>query len=463
MTDWRSIDAVTRSERDRLIQLATYGALRIRARRVFGQDYEPHALAAAERELEEARKAQEREAQRKAQDGGSYVQPLGFPAVRGEKPWLAKVPLKTGVEEMAELPAALAAQLDDSAWATGRFELIDQEDFRRRWLMEGIEVAENLTRSESLERVEGRETRDPHQPTRENFYSPLGRAQWPIDCGQHIFLGRAVDALGDAMFPSRWRQSDPTAPIEDPLHMLSIRSSEFRHPRPENFPYLILADELLRERHPHGLRAMSPPLSRSIADDAAADLRSHRSIQFSDAEWAEAAVIAGEMANEDVLGLYRYDCVVRELAQAAAAGALQTGAQHPRGGKVAELGEDLWYSSDLACRFDTCRINLEDPFSEDAPSDRDCFLFVDSASLAQLLQQRDRKDAPRGPGRPRGAGYQRADVASFERMRELISGGAPVATAAKQVERELDPKASGHHWERLRKAYPQWLKSLGEK
>src|SRR5690606_21566818 len=54
------------------------------------------------------------------------------------------------------------------------------------------------------------------------------------------------------------------------------------------------------------------------------------------------------------------------------------------------------------------------------------------------------------------------DVPAFERMRQLIAEGSLVATAAKEVEREMYATSPISHWDRLRKAYPKWLETLDE-
>jgi hypothetical protein len=68
---------------------------------------------------------------------------------------------------------------------------------------------------------------------------------------------------------------------------------------------------------------------------------------------------------------------------------------------------------------------------------------------------------PKKRGRRKGPGYNRQDIPKFKRMKVLIEKGVPVTTAAKQIEREDDPKAEKSPiWEGLRKTYDRWVASV---
>lgn len=139
---WRSISTLSAHERRDVLQLAEYDAVTVRARRVFGQDYEPAPLAETEARLKAEASTRDEAFRHREAQGETVVWPLGTCAPIGKKPWLEHVPLRRGVEAMAELPIKLLAMLDDEAWTTGRFKLVDETDHRRHWLMEGIEIFE---------------------------------------------------------------------------------------------------------------------------------------------------------------------------------------------------------------------------------------------------------------------------------------------------------------------------------
>ena len=68
----------------------------------------------------------------------------------------------------------------------------------------------------------------------------------------------------------------------------------------------------------------------------------------------------------------------------------------------------------------------------------------------------------RSRGRPAGPGYAIGDIPAFERMRILIKEGKQKTTAAKIADRELNPGKATSAWERYRKTYDAWLKSMGD-
>lgn len=140
--DWQDLSSVPQSDRSKLIRLASYGAVSIRAIRLFGTDYDPQALAEKEASLERKRLAEEQALRSREKNGEQVIWPLGTPATYGEKPWLADVPLRRGMEQFAPLPSNILAMMDDDAWDTNIFEFIDERDNRRRWLMEGLQFCE---------------------------------------------------------------------------------------------------------------------------------------------------------------------------------------------------------------------------------------------------------------------------------------------------------------------------------
>lgn len=140
--EWKDIAGIDSADRQRVVRLVEYGAMSFRALRVFGQDYEPEALAATEAALSAKREAEHADLKRRQENGEMVVWPLHAPVAQGNNPWLENVPLRKGIETLVELPATIMPLLDSEAWRTGTFEFVDQHDWRRRWLLEGLQVAD---------------------------------------------------------------------------------------------------------------------------------------------------------------------------------------------------------------------------------------------------------------------------------------------------------------------------------
>ena len=138
MTEWRPVSSLTGEEKSHLLRLLPYGEVSVRAQTVYGRDYDPVALAAAEKRLKDQ---QASELVRAAADP-AYVMPLRI-ALPGQAPWLSDVPMISGKEMDVALPADVFSMpgFDDEAWRSGNFEYQDLRDNRRTWFMEGLQVS----------------------------------------------------------------------------------------------------------------------------------------------------------------------------------------------------------------------------------------------------------------------------------------------------------------------------------
>ncbi|QBM75871.1 hypothetical protein E2E30_08855 [Sphingomonas sp. AAP5] len=55
---------------------------------------------------------------------------------------------------------------------------------------------------------------------RKRFWSPGGRAEWPLGNTGHIFLGEAIERVGHAMFGANWQSDDPGHRVLEPKKKL---------------------------------------------------------------------------------------------------------------------------------------------------------------------------------------------------------------------------------------------------
>lgn len=205
MSEWRSIAAVGADERIRLVSLARYDGVEVRAQRMFGHDYDPEALAAAKKAFDEKTMAWRAEQDKRLSEDSSYVVSIGAPLAPEKKPWLDDVPLSSGFEENAALPASLLPTLCDVAWRTGRFELVEPSDNRRRWLMEGLEVREIHAALEPASQAPSKprsaETVSPAKPVQsKQNHRPRGSGLASKDAPLADEINAAVQA---GRFPSR--------------------------------------------------------------------------------------------------------------------------------------------------------------------------------------------------------------------------------------------------------------------
>jgi len=117
MTVWRPLPSLSPQDQKRALDLARVDAVMLRARRVHSREYEAGALAAREADLA----AEHRCRAERASADPNYVPPISSPTIRGSKPWLAAVPMRSTTEDDVALPAGTLLLLDGDAWLTGRY------------------------------------------------------------------------------------------------------------------------------------------------------------------------------------------------------------------------------------------------------------------------------------------------------------------------------------------------------
>lgn len=147
MTQWRSIVGISPEEQAKIMELADFGAVEFRARTMIEIDYEPVALAAKEAEIDEQRKAQQKENMVRLEADPSAIMPIGAPIIRGKKPWLNDVPMKREILENFFIPAALLPRLMGDPWKSGRGQFVHPDDDRQRGLFADIEFRHVLSLS----------------------------------------------------------------------------------------------------------------------------------------------------------------------------------------------------------------------------------------------------------------------------------------------------------------------------
>lgn len=305
--------------------------------------------------------------------------------------------------------------------------------------------------------------------TRSRVYSVEGRLQWPADTADLVFLGRAVDRIGVAVFGDRWR---PTAPIYDPneedgINRLAENALGIRAHRVKNLPALLLADQLLREDDPELPRCKDAPLMdslESLGSDLAVKL--HPSAHFNDREWDRAVAIAKRFVAEDVNNAFQFDVVFDKVKLAAAAGTLKTVVVQIGKGETLVVPEAAWVQPDARDRLDTCRVDIRQPFSDARPTPSHTgYLYVTADSLeifiGDLTGAAVAKSGKGGrPRRPKP--FNEADVPAFERMHPLVLKGDSPNKAAGIAAAEFFPSPGqiDAAQTRLRKAYRHWAEYM---
>ncbi|MET4801210.1 hypothetical protein [Bradyrhizobium sp. LB11.1] len=184
---------------------------------------------------------------------------------------------------------------------------------------------------------------------------------WPRDSSTHIFLARALSALGTHLFPAEWTGDETSIELMPAIPETRDASSDFRIHRvlnPLSFP-----DKPTRNARAGGFAGGPPP-------------------KATENEWHLARAIVERDHAEKLPALRRLSEVQEKFISWAESGKLITAARPRAGGAIVDLPAWAWNAEGLTRRFQLCQINPEDPFSPASGGDRFWWIFIDRRSLS---------------------------------------------------------------------------------
>lgn len=207
----------------------------------------------------------------------------------------------------------------------------------------------------------------------------LQKHLWPSDPADYVFLTRAVNRIGQAMFGSEWDGREPTA---KPVHALPERGKA--EARDELRAYEILKaispDFVARERDKH---ADWKPKH---------DPRTGRLLPASDKMTADDWLVAQKhvQGQNDAIApaLRRFIKVQQEIARACEAGELVSALRPSRGGTMQTVPRQFWNTERWRDRFIWCQMNPKDPFSIGFAGENFCWIFITAESLEKFVSLR---------------------------------------------------------------------------
>lgn len=280
---------------------------------------------------------------------------------------------------------------------------------------------------------------------------------WPNDTASHVFLARAVDAIGKSLFPQEWNGREPAAEKKRPLPESKIEGWTLD---------ARAAHHLLVKFHPELGRPPVPP-NRFSGPYA----------EFTDEEW-KAAILVVAKANAEIRpAIQRFFKVQQEIIRLAECEKLNTAVRPIAGGDPSPIHRSLWNSEKIFNRFILCQMNPQEPFSNGFAGNNFQWIFVTRESLEKCLSalaESSRPESaeaaalepestppavatPKPRGRKPGDGsYRSLDLPILDEMKELINSRR--AASPEEAARLLAVKAHGagsleSKTERLAKRY----------
>jgi hypothetical protein len=237
---------------------------------------------------------------------------------------------------------------------------------------------------------------------------------WPSDSPEYVFLARAFNQIGHAIFGPKW-----------------------------DLPEDVSAEE--REQDPN-------------EDDSGEDALDNDNWDTdNDNDW------------DSTLEKMQAD-VEREIAKQCLAGILVTAVRPKAGGKMTKLKPSHWHTENYNARFYCCQMSLKHPFPRVGvvTSSGSHWIYVTRKSLDRYvagqpyaesrLNALGKEELP-APKDEKPNGWNRADEAHFEKMAELLKKGK--ALNIPDASRQVAPEAAGRGTtqsiaKRLERGYRKW-------
>ena len=182
---------------------------------------------------------------------------------------------------------------------------------------------------------------------------------WPKDRAGHVFLARAFQRIGKALFGVGWTGEEAFAD-----------------------PALSQPDRFLP---PHERRALT---LRVIAEAGGSlGLVSPEWVRLSDGQRDAALQDFRERHHRETIERFKRAEAVRDkVASVAASGDLKTAWRAIKGGDYKPIPQGFWITERDEPRFFACQMSLSDPFSDGVLGTHQGYIFVEALSAMQLVE-----------------------------------------------------------------------------
>jgi hypothetical protein len=181
----------------------------------------------------------------------------------------------------------------------------------------------------------------------------LKSSEWPKDASTDVFLARAFDRVGKAMFGSEWEGTEVYTEVSPPIPTLIP-------PKSENYKYFESIVRAILKRH---VGTLTPE------------------------NWEEARRLHQQKHADANTRVQRRNTVYDAIVAGCQTGFLQTSYRPVAGGAFESIPTVWWNTERTAQRFSYCQINPNDPYAVGVAGDQFCWIFVTAESLAQFLVQ----------------------------------------------------------------------------
>jgi len=260
---------------------------------------------------------------------------------------------------------------------------------------------------------------------------------WPHDPHGYVFLARAIEEIGQAMFGQDWTGKEVTTEhVRGLPHQWQATPGDASYARGVLRKLPEFAKQLPKTR-------TLPPSLNSLADRTrwVVIVRPH---DFTGAQWSAAQAHLRHQQEERAPALQRVSAVQRKIVELCESGKLISAIRPRAGGDMREVPRAWWNTESWHNRFTMCQVNPKEPFGIGVAGDSFCWIFLTRESLDRYLQRM----SP-----PSTVGREKAAISELKTMLEA-NANLPRDEARKhcQSKFKIGPRGFQRTWPKAREA-----------
>jgi hypothetical protein len=240
---------------------------------------------------------------------------------------------------------------------------------------------------------------------------------WPVDTHEHLFLARAVNEVGKALFGDDWTGTEPLSPFFRLLPVLPPKEGHWS--AAEIYQTLCEKRPDLNLTPPEQLPLRAHPLMRGAKVGEVPP--------FSAEQWLAAREVYSARVREAAPAHERFAAACGTIRSRCATGEIISALRNRRGGQICAAPAHVWNTegATLALRFECFMLNLRDPFSNGV-SDKSQWIFLERRSLERAIATMSFPPASCMPYSTGGAGRRTSrHIIRMELERRFTEGDLP--------------------------------------
>jgi hypothetical protein len=204
---------------------------------------------------------------------------------------------------------------------------------------------------------------------------------WPLDPDGYVFLARAVEEIGRAMFGQHWTGKEITTE-----HVRSLPDQAQGTVSDASYAHDVLMKLPKYSKQLPSPKTVLPPSLNSVLSQPAG-LALFQVDSFTTEQWSAAQAAVRRQQKERAPALQRLSQVQLNIVKRCESGELISAIRSRAGGDMREVPRAWWNTESWHNRFTMCQVNPKEPFGIGSAGDSYCWIFLTRESLDKYLQK----------------------------------------------------------------------------